>query len=1011
MWLLILGVFCQKTAAKTPDILHGRSCFHAHPPTIKEIFMIFLFLLILIAAIAVYKLLPLSGGGHQAFTDIVIENVSASGFNKSGELQLFWLILLAGAFLLLLSLFLHNRITEKKETAEDAVKIELSRYRFPVFGGIMIFPFLFYLIIFQKFSFPLFAGLVIFILCHFFCRKETVRILLIFALSYYALTAIFTILVQLWNGIHISSKILYFLSILTGTILSAAALWFEAKKPSMDFGNRLILVLQCFLPGLLTIWLVDDYLYQGNLIQVPYASGYTVFFFVFILISAALLIIQAVRLWNKNSHYFIGAVTPVLIFVYHSFCAAPMYAQPDQHHHGEQMILWNQFFDFGQSLYKEYTPVSGLFPFVNGFFQNLWLGNTVTDYSPAISITMVIFCIITMYLIYRHVGGAYATAFAVFFTLPCYNRQYMVLPVLLLLTLPELLKKKNLWLWLWIFSCFLSGLYYPLFGAALLIGTFPLGVYQLFTFIKSGGLKSYLKKPLFYVAWGVLLLIVSGAAPLLLRMVRHTLIYSSQTVMADGIPLLGQNPPDVFMPYLTSFSSLRQGIYLCFRFLFPAAGVWVFLYCFYYFIKKHSLSGYALFFMAGALTLMVSYSYTLVRADIDKILSRTAGVFIAVTGIFLPVLLIRYGKTLPKRSTRSVFMGLCFSLPMMIYAQVSWTKNPDLWIYPDGESQLVMDDAAKLYSFYEVPEIFLKSEDTGLPEKYQKLLGSGFMVSDQLHYITDYASVTEKCDALSDTIAYMALDGQGFYDYLGIRCSVTGFIPAARSYEAQKVIWDTASENLPVVFYIQPERNYYIFRFMLDAGYVYCAKDGAFYPSYLYNSLYDTNAQNIYDGDDYRIYVPATDFGSSSESFGASMDSLSEIIVADAAKSLNAHNLPDSFDGITYDLLYLELSDTAEIPEGSLLTLTWSDTEGNSFEGSLASCTIKEGQLLIPMGMNPCWLLSSIEDFTITVTAPDGNAALYETTYKKLNASEEDSAFIENLSLMQLNVDRDRSMQ
>lgn len=969
--------------------------------------MIILFLLILIAAIAVYKLLPLLGGGHQAFTDIIIENVSASGLNKSGELQLFWLILLTGAVLLLLCLFLHTRLTERKNPTEGTVKIELSRYRFPAFGGIMIFPFLFYLIVFQKFSLPLFAGLLIFILCYFFCKKETGRILLIFALSYYALMAVLTILTQLWSKIRISTGVLYFLSILTGIILSATLLLLEKKRPSMNFGNRLMLVLQCFLPGLLFIWLVDDYLYRGNLIRVPYATGYTVFFVVFILISVILLIRQAFRFWNENNHYFIGAVTPILIFAYHSFCAAPMYAQPDQHHHGEQMIPWNQVFDFGQSLYKEYTPVSGLFPFVNGFFQNLWLGNTVTDYSPAISITMVIFCILTMYLIYRHVGGAYATAFGVFFTLPCYNRQYMVLPVLLLLTLPGLLKKKNLWLWLWIFSCFLSGLYYPLFGAALLVGTLPLGIYQMFTFIKDGGLKSNLKNPFFYIAWAVLIILVAESAPLLLRMLRHTLTYSSQTVMADGIPLLGQTPPDAFMPYLAAFSGLRQAAYLCFRFLLPVVGVWAFIYCFYYVVKKRASRSYALFFIAGALTLMVSYSYTLVRADINRILSRTAGTLIAVTGIFLPVLLIQCKKALPKGSTLSVFTGICFALPMMIYAQVSWTKSPDLWVYPDGESQLVMDDAAKLYSYYEVPETFLKSEDTGLPEKYQKLLGSGFMVSDQIHYITDYASVTEKCDALSEDMTYMALDGQGFYDYLGVRCCATGYIPAARSYEAQKEIWDTASENLPVVFYIQPESSYYIFRFMLDAGYVYCAKDGAFYPSYLYNSLYGSNARDIYDGDDYRLYAPATDFGLSPESFGASMASLSDIFVSGASKSLKEQNLPTDFEGVSYDFLYLELDHTAPIPEGSLLTLTWSDAEDNSFEGSRITCLTKEGRLLIPMGMNPCWLLSRIEDFTITIASPDGSTILYETTYKKLNASEEDSAFINDLSLMQLDINRE----
>lgn len=57
------------------------------------------------------------------------------------------------------------------------------------------------------------------------------------------------------------------------------------------------------------------------------------------------------------------------------------------------------------------------------------------------------------------------------------------------------------------------------------------------------------------------------------------------------------------------------------------------------------------------------------------------------------------------------------------------------------------------------------------------------------------------------------------------------------------------------------------------------------------------------------------------------------------------------------------------------------------------------------MGMNPCWLLSKIDDFTMIITAPDGSTALYETTYKKLNASEEDSAFINDFALMQLNID------
>ena len=118
-----------------------------------------------------------------------------------------------------------------------------------------------------------------------------------------------------------------------------------------------------------------------------------------------------------------------------------------------------------------------------------------------------------------------------------------------------------------------------------------------------------------------------------------------------------------------------------------------------------------------------------------------------------------------------------------------------------------------------------------------------------------------------------------------------------RSYEAQKEIWDAASQNLPVVFYLQPESSYYIFRFMLEAGYVYCAEDKAFYPS----------------------------------------------------------SLPSKLSG-----------------------------RFRSFRLFCASATnISERE---------------------SMEAPK-STALYETTYKKLNASEEDSAFINDFALMQLNID------
>ena len=379
----------------------------------------------------------------------------------------------------------------------------------------------------------------------------------------------------------------------------------------------------------------------------------------------------------------------------------------------------------------------------------------MSDYSPAISITVVLFAALTMWLLYRQIGGK-ALLFAVFFALPSYNRQYMVLPVLLLLFDKALLEKPMHWLRCWIFSCFLAGLYYPLYGGALLLGTLPSGIRMLLRAIKETDWKTERKKPSFYILWFLTLVPVVLCLPLLLRMLRHTLTYSSQTLLADGISLFGQTPPDTFLPYLSG--QWRDRLYLVYRFFLPMLPLWI-LGCLCLQVvmqllsdkraakgmQKHS--GFSLLFglLAAFLTLAISYTYTLVRADTGVILQRTAPVLIAVFGMFLPVLLLRNRKMFPGRTT-ALLLGICFSLPFIIYHEINDMKFPNMWTYPDGQASLIMDDTSKLYNTYTVPDTFLAMDE--VPILDHTMLGNGFMVADQVPYLTAYETVMQKCDSV-----------------------------------------------------------------------------------------------------------------------------------------------------------------------------------------------------------------------------------------------------------------------
>ena len=84
--------------------------------------MLALLLVILLAAIICLKLLPVFSATAPQFTDFIIEHVSATGLNKSGELTLFWLLTAGGAVLLCVFLLLSPYISKRIST-RNAVRI------------------------------------------------------------------------------------------------------------------------------------------------------------------------------------------------------------------------------------------------------------------------------------------------------------------------------------------------------------------------------------------------------------------------------------------------------------------------------------------------------------------------------------------------------------------------------------------------------------------------------------------------------------------------------------------------------------------------------------------------------------------------------------------------------------------------------------------------------------------------------------------------------------------------
>lgn len=87
-------------------------------------------------------------------------------------------------------------------------------------------------------------------------------------------------------------------------------------------------------------------------------------------------------------------------------------------------------------------------------------------------------------------------------------------------------------------------------------------------------------------------------------------------------------------------------------------------------------------------------------------------------------------------------------------------KFPNMWTYPDGQAALIMDDTSKLYNTYTVPDTFLAMDE--VPILDHTMLGNGFMVADQVPYLTAYETVMQNVTVCRNRPGIWALTDRAF---------------------------------------------------------------------------------------------------------------------------------------------------------------------------------------------------------------------------------------------------------
>ena len=164
----------------------------------------------------------------------------------------------------------------------------------------------------------------------------------------------------------------------------------------------------------------------------------------------------------------------------------------DLHHPFENIIAFSQIFELGQKPFSEYIPVSGLYSIIQGAFLSVFGGGFYSNYNVTENLFYLCIAALLLFIALRHIKSSRVLLIVLLFPILRYNRIALILPVMLLLSWPGLIKKKGLWIMAWFLSSLVQGLYYPLFGAAVCIGFMPLLLWQLTGYVK-GDLKKDIK--------------------------------------------------------------------------------------------------------------------------------------------------------------------------------------------------------------------------------------------------------------------------------------------------------------------------------------------------------------------------------------------------------------------------------------------------------------------------------------------------------------------------------------
>lgn len=937
--------------------------------------LLFLFAMFVVGAGGILVYLAMTGNTFQKFTDIVIEYTSIHASNKSAERNLFYIFSTVGAVIYTIYYFVTQgkNIDNTNEGAEKVSNDRLIIIALAIFSGMYYF-------VYQGSNWLLLAALVVGLgtmWCH---RKLVIPSVAFVFVNSYAIFGLYRLHVMIGGKHTLNINIVALVSMIVSFIL----LGFSKKVK--DLFQRGILISQLFLPFTLLVYLSSNYLYHGEIkyVSVPLSVKLLIFTLILLFLLEAFIVIW--KNWRSTSmklSHIISYGMCVSILAFNGFFGSGAIISTDLHHPFENIIGFSQMLQLGQKAFTEYIPVSGMYSVLQGGLFWLFGNGQASNYYLTENVFYLIVILLVIYLLKKQVKAEWVLFIAFTLEVIDYNRVSFILPIMLLLVWPKLIKNKNLWLKIWYLTSFFHTLYYPVFGAAVCVSYLPLGIWQILSYAKSGELQRDMKKTTFWIWWIICSIPVVIGFPYIIGTAKHMLAMAGQTVYADGITRFGQLVSDSFMAYIPNYS-LRLIAYYIFSYLIVIGIVWVStalcLQLGKFQIQKGKIKIEkpipAFIVISVAILMLISISYTVIRFDVNSIYARSIGVVYAIFVITI-LLLDRYVKEYQRKKCVLIWAAILIGA-----------------VCKDGV--FTVDTSVVLEPYYTVPGDYVYVEN----DKIERL-GTGFVQNDMYDNLENtYDSVA----GLNREDTYLGIVSKLGEYYLcnlkGDSVIETGTIKGFGA--AQETVDILRKQKTIVGADISSISNYYLYYWLVTSGeYVWSEELCIFLPndgSVSKEEIWNQNKKMPLSAD-------KAGLGRTAGSWGASMDTLNDIFHNANVKYIMERQMDEisvtfeqDINGSDADFVYIEFENMDNNPDYTLFNLSdsviqdaegsklvkyvlkylmkkdynrnltvvvsWNGEDGNTYS---MNCSMSHGKLLLPLGGGSGWLLNNHSNISISV--------------------------------------------